>query len=200
MTAGPAAPTPASRPRVRLAPDERREQIVREATRLIARSGFNGVSLADVAGACGIRKPSVLHYFPSMSHLLVAVLDRRDALDAAAAMGGTSPRPDPAGSRELLTRIVTRNLGRRELVRLYAVLGAEALDPAHPAHDIFAERTTRVRDGIATLLAWKADPRAAAVEVLAVVQGLELEWLRTPELDVLATWNAFCDRFFATTV
>jgi len=75
-----AATDSAPRAQRRLAPEVRRRQIVLEAARLISAAGFNAVSLADIADACDIRKPSVLHHFPSMAELLAAVLAYRDEL------------------------------------------------------------------------------------------------------------------------
>jgi AcrR family transcriptional regulator len=69
-------------PQVRLAPEARRRQIVQEATRLISRSGFNAVTLADIADACGIRPPSVLHHVPTMNDILMAVVREREAAPA----------------------------------------------------------------------------------------------------------------------
>ena len=53
-----------------------------------------------------------------------------------------------------------------------------------------------IKQALRELLAWKADPALAAVELLAFWQGLELEFLRDAELDMLRVWNQFCDRFF----
>lgn len=181
---------------VRLHPDARRKQIVREATRLISEAGFNGVSLAHVAQACGIRKPSVLYYFPSMFHLLEAVLQQVEVTDFIDVRDTTTPA-DPTTAREYFTRLLDHHMSRREITGLYVIVGAEAISARHPAHGYFTERTRRVRDELRRLLLWKQDPDAAAVELLAFWQGLEIESLRTPELDVLAVRNQFCDRFFA---
>lgn len=52
-----------------------REQILEEATRLMAARGFEGTSLQAVADAVGVKKPSILYHFPSKVELKRAVLD-----------------------------------------------------------------------------------------------------------------------------
>lgn len=53
-----------------------REQILEQATRLFAARGFEGTSLQHIADAVGIRKPSVLHHFPSKDELRKGVLEK----------------------------------------------------------------------------------------------------------------------------
>jgi AcrR family transcriptional regulator len=55
---------------------EVRDNILVEATRLMAARGFDGTSLQAVADAVGVRKPSVLYHFPSKEELRKAVLDQ----------------------------------------------------------------------------------------------------------------------------
>lgn len=187
----------------RMHPEDRREQILRESLRLIATSGFNAVSLSDVARACGIQKSSVLHHFPSMNDLLLAVLTLREqqdllfytALDIESPAGARSA--DPTASRQLFTRLFHHNLERPDFVRLYVILSAEALAPEHPAHAFYAENTARARTEITSALAWKPEPALAAVELLSFWQGLEAARCHDPSLDVRAVWETFCDRFFA---
>lgn len=183
------------RRQVRLNPEVRREQIVREATRLISEAGFNAMSLADVADACQIRKSSVLHYFPSMNDLLQAVLHARDR-DEFGALGGLPHPLSPGEARVLFTEVLERNIEGREITRLYHILAGEALSPQHPAHLYFVERSAASRTGLPRMLAWKRDPQAAALQLSAFWQGIELEWLRDPHLDIRWVWNAFCDDFF----
>jgi AcrR family transcriptional regulator len=184
-----------TRARTRYAPETRRHQIVTEATRLISRSGFNAVSLNDIAEACGIRKPSVLHYFPTMNDLLTAVLAQRD-LDEYESGDLLMASMGRADLRAHLRQVVERNLEMREIVTLYAVLNVEAIDPRHPAHHYFTDRTRLALETLGGLLHWKPDPPTAARQLLAFWQGLEALWVADPSTDFLRVWDAFCEDFF----
>ncbi|SFR91582.1 transcriptional regulator, TetR family [Microbacterium sp. cf046] len=178
--------------------EDRREQILNEAFQLIAVGGFNAVSLSDIAKACGIQKSSVLHHFPSMNDLLFAVLQLRELQDYEyyAAQPAQEAPASPIASRERFTRVFLHNLERHEFVRLYSILSAEALSPDHPAHEYFATRSRVARAEVARFLEWKENPALAAAEFLAFWDGLELSWRQDPELDPIAMWDSYCDRFF----
>lgn len=183
------------RKRTRLRPEDRRLQIVLEATRLISRVGFNAVSVADIADACGIRKASVLHHFPSMILLLKAVLAHWDAAGDTVTTRNQQQVTTPAAARATLTDVVKRNLLQPELVRLYLTLGTEALSPDNPAHSFFVDRHRYARQVLADMLGWKDDPAAAALELLAFWSGMEWHWLWNPDMDMLAIWSRFSERF-----
>lgn len=185
----------------RMRPEDRREQILREALGLMATSGFNAVSLADVARACGIQKSSVLHHFPSMNDLLYAVLNLREEQDLAYYLTFFVEHPEdansgPSASRQLFTRIFDHNFERPDFVRLYVILWAESLAPEHPAHSFFDEKLAQAKAEITSALSWKPEPALAAVELFAVWRGLEATWCLDPEADIRAVWQTFCDRFF----
>ena len=52
-----------------------REQILTAAHGLFFARGFEGVSMDEVAGAAGIKKANLFHYYPSKEQLGLAVLD-----------------------------------------------------------------------------------------------------------------------------
>jgi TetR/AcrR family transcriptional regulator len=53
-----------------------RTHILEVATRKFARQGFDSTSLQEIADEVGVKKPSLLHHFPSKNELLRAVLDQ----------------------------------------------------------------------------------------------------------------------------
>ena len=76
---------------------ERRRAILTAAHAVFAAHGYRGGSLQDVANHAGMSQTSLLHYFPSKSDLLLAVLNWRDSITG----DGTAP-PDPEDPRPVL--------------------------------------------------------------------------------------------------
>jgi hypothetical protein len=108
-----------------------------------------------------------------------------------------------------LTLTSLRQLGQHTmetatLTRLYVVLGAESLDASDPLHDFFVERYEMARDFVRRVLqAEIAQGRVRpdvnvdqiAQEVIAVVMGLEVQWLADPDrVDLAGAIDTYVDR------
>ena len=180
--------------------DRRRAEILAAATTLFARDGFRGVSIASVASVVGLTEAGVLHHFPSKAKLLLAVLEERDR-EAARDAGG---RSDRAGLRVFpsLEALVERNIETPELVSLFTVLvGEAAASDGHPAHEHFAERYRRIGGGVRDLLEMGKASGEIAAEVdcdivarllLAMMDGLQIQWLLDPDFDMARAFRTFC--------
>lgn len=197
------------RTRVRMSAEGRRSQILDAATLQIADRGFWGLTLREVAAACGITEAGVLHHVGSKDGLLVAVLEHRDLVDnlrLAERLGipveSLDDDPVPVGLRALCSAFMARNAAQPEIVRLYTVLQAESLNEGHPAYDYFQSREKWATelfsraahtDGVA-----EGDVAATAREILAGMDGLQLRWLRDPEgVDLLEMWEDLASRILA---
>ncbi|GIF98112.1 TetR/AcrR family transcriptional regulator [Catellatospora citrea] len=198
------------RDRARLPAAERRRQIMEATAQLIAERGFWGLSMQDVADRCGLTVPGLLHHVGSKDGLLVAVLEHRDAEDArslAALLGvddlaapwADGALPSGVGLRQMCAALVRRNAGQPEIVRLFAVLEAESLAPSHPAHDYFAARQEHILATFTTLAKdVTATPHALARQLVAMMDGLQIQWLRAPHTnDLVQDWEDAAKVLFA---
>ena len=183
---------------------ERREQILDVAAEAFAESGFRGTSLADVAARVGVSQPGLLHHYRTKQLLILAVLaerDRQDGEHLRQCFGGTEPT-----TTDWALTVARRNLQEPELVRLFTVTGTESLDPSHPAHAFSRERFERNRDWLAGRvradqeqghLASSLDPVSTAKELLAVMHGLQLQWLMDPDTDLVGILASHLERLAA---
>jgi AcrR family transcriptional regulator len=175
-----------------------REHILATATAMFGESGYRGASLRDIAARCGLTHPGLLYHFPTKAGLLEAVLMRRDQEDSAHS-GGSERGLTALNS---LVGVARKNAGTRGLVELFATLSAEATAPDHPAHTYFVERYERVvreitqhfvelvEDGAARP---GLDPAAAGRQWVALMDGLQVQWLLDDKTDMAGVLQAHLD-------
>ncbi len=165
---------------------------------LFAAKGYRGTGVAALAQQVGMTATGMLYYFGSKERLLqevVAERDRRDELDL-----------------DSLSLSSFRELGRHNektalLTRLYVVLGAESLDPDDPLHGFFIDRYETARGLVRSVLEREReqgnfrrdiDTEQIAAEAIAVLMGLEIQWLIDPErVDLAGAVEAYVDRLTA---
>jgi AcrR family transcriptional regulator len=173
---------------------ERRRTILATALEVFAESGFRGASIREIAARVGMTDTGVLHHFGGKGKLLLEVVKQKEDEDA-----GTLRDP-------YLRDLVARNGSRPGTVRLFTTLSAESTDPEHPAHDHFVHRYASVRKLVADRLASETgvgrmpstiDPDMAARVTVAVMDGLQIQWLLDPSLEMEAAYNDFIDHYFA---
>jgi hypothetical protein len=92
------------------------------------------------------------------------------------------------------------------LVQLFVTLSAEATDPDHPAHEFFVARYEEVTryfvDQLASAreagqVSADADLTAAAQQLIAVMDGLQVQYLLT-KADMVTAFDQFLEGFRST--
>ncbi|KJL19264.1 TetR/AcrR family transcriptional regulator [Microbacterium foliorum] len=166
----------------------KRAAILDAALDVFADSGYHSGSLRDVAERVGMSEAGLLHHFPNKPALLAAVLDRRDQHTLEWV------RMAEGNGEVTLSGLVTtavRNSTVPGIVELYCILSAEGTKPGHPAHEYFVtrydvartnlrrafedlQRQGRMRPGVTS--------QGAAVATLAMMDGLQVQWLLNPDV------------------
>ncbi|MBE1876746.1 TetR/AcrR family transcriptional regulator [Myceligenerans pegani] len=176
----------------------RRERILEAAMTTFGARGYNKGPLTEIAEQVGMTHAGVLHHFGSKDQLLLEVLRYRDESDVKDLEGQHIP-----GGIELfrhLVRTALLNARRAGLVQAYVVLSAESVTEGHPARDWFVERYRTLRREVGEAFRAVCAERGidepatvdrAAASILAVMDGLQVQWLLDPEQVDLAESSAF---------
>src|SRR5579875_60468 len=92
--------SPRTRPRrryaPRMAPSQRREQVIDAALRVIVEQGYEGVSIEAIARTAGVTRPVIYDHFPNLGALLQALIEREEAFALSQL---AEVVPDPQGDR-----------------------------------------------------------------------------------------------------
>ncbi|WP_426322082.1 TetR/AcrR family transcriptional regulator [Microbacterium sp. E-13] len=185
----------------------KREEILERALDVVAREGYRGASVKEMADAAGLSQAGLLHYFDSKEELFTEILRKRDELDSARlGLGGDLSRglngPADREVRDLRADYLSVIRGNAEvpgLVHLFARLSVDAADPEHPAHRFFSTRGRNLRGFFAAVVAEgqsagritdRVDADTLARLFQAVADGIQLQWMLDPEVDMAATVDA----------
>lgn len=181
--------------------ERKRQEILRAAVETFGAKGSTNGTLADIADQVGITRAGVLHHFGSKQRLLLEVLGYRDKDDVAHLH--SKRMPGGAGLFAHLVGTAMRNSMRPGIVQVFTVLSAESVTEDHPARDYFETRYRNLRrevdEAFRELCAEHgvADERAvehASASILAVMDGLQLQWLLDPDRVDLAQASEFAIR------
>ncbi|MFD4993071.1 TetR/AcrR family transcriptional regulator [Cellulosimicrobium cellulans] len=175
------------RPRVREETLRRREEILKAAMATFGSKGYHNGPLAEIAEQVDMTHAGILHHFGSKDHLLLEVLRYRDESDVA----GLDGQHIPGGIDMFrhLVRTAFLNAQRAGIVQTYAVLSAESVTDDHPARAFFQGRYRTLRseavEAFEALCAERgvavpATVRNASASILAVMDGLQVQWLLDP--------------------
>lgn len=164
-----------------------RQRILDACVKAFGNSGFYGATMKDIAARAEMSHTGLLHHFPTKESLLLAVLDYRDERSTAvwqAALDRLGETPENT-VRSILAPVMANEF-EPGLAALHASLSAEATNTDHPAHDYFRKRyqvfrayyEARFEEMAASgQLITTMTPRALAFAFVALLDGLEVQWL-----------------------
>jgi AcrR family transcriptional regulator len=180
---------------------ERRQGIVEAATQVFAEVGYNGGSLRGISDRVGVSSASLVQYFGSKEGLLMAVLKE------------WGHQAHAIGARDLhglawissIREAMRYNVHHRGLVDLLLTLTTEASHPAHPARPFIRERYIAIiaefgrhlREAVdagEVLPLTDAEIEREARLFFAVMDGIELQWLIDPSVDVVGVFDHHVDQ------
>ena len=178
----------------------KREEILERALDVIAREGYRGASIKELADAVGLSQAGLLHYFDSKEELFTAILRKRDEIDSAG-FGLYEPDGSVATGdlRAGYLGVIRHNADVPGLVQLFARLSVDASDPDHAAHEFFVSRGETLREAFAAAIAKqqaagevtdRIDPEVLARVFQAVADGLQVQWMLEPDVDMAGTIEA----------
>ncbi|GAA4775623.1 TetR/AcrR family transcriptional regulator [Microbacterium gilvum] len=149
----------------------RQRQILDEATRAFGRAGFDGVTVQEIADACGITRQGLLHHFGSKEGLLMALLRQRDEADQELFGRVLAESGSPFRAIVAVTRA---NAAAPGITAMFTQLAAEATRPDHPAHDFFRDVYTRIHHDLRATLSdmQREGSIVAGVDVDQLASGL----------------------------
>jgi len=161
----------------------KRQEILDVALAHFAERGYDRASVREVARLAGLTQAGLAHYFSTKEELFLAVLKRRDdRLD--------DPSADhPSHSVDRLVTAVRRNATEPGLVRLFVAMSAESVESDGAAHAFFGERYDWLRRELSADIRSRQDageitarfrPEDMATLLIAVADGLQLQWLLDP--------------------
>jgi AcrR family transcriptional regulator len=200
------AETGAGGTRSRPATARKRTEILKAAIETFGAKGSTNGTLADIAEQVGMTHAGVLHHFGSKQKLLLEVLDYRDRSDP-----GLVDQHIPGGPEHFLhlVRTAYSNALRPGIVQVYTVLSSESVTDDHPGRPYFEERyrvlRREIRDAFEQLCAQqgvtdRATIDTASASILAVMDGLQLQWLLEPAALDLGAATEFAIRAIVTGV
>jgi AcrR family transcriptional regulator len=175
-----------------------RQRVLGSALKAFGLHGYQGSSLAKIAADAGLTTAGLLHHYPSKEELLTAVLVERDRIDGARfRLGGFTGLE----SLDRLVQLVRSNAASPGLVQAFTVLMGESVSDGHPARNWFRERYPRRRANLASALQAgieageirpDIDCESLAAEIIAMIDGLQVQWLLDPEhIDMVAIFSHY---------
>lgn len=174
---------------------EIKRRILIAASEVIGAKGSSDATLEEIASKVGLTRAGLLHHFGSKRNLLLEVVKFRDTHD----LEGLQGQRMPENGRDYFLHLFSTmrvNETRPGIVRTFMVLAGESLVDDNPGTSYYRTRYQTLRREIshamtdvasshdvtldASTCAW------ASASIIAIMDGLQLQWLHAPDQITLA--------------
>jgi len=177
-----------------------RARIIEIAADLFAQRGYRGTGLAAIAEEAGLTPSGILHHFGSKDALLMEVLTAF-YIGHVPGLEQAYERHSTRGMEDLFDAVADGVMSREGLARLFSVVLAENLMKGDPAHRHFVNRYANHRQSLADwfeqgkrdgFVKRDVDSKLIAAEMLAFMDGIQLQWLLEPgAIDLKAAYRTY---------
>ena len=159
----------------------RREEILDAAMKVFAERGFRGASFDLVAERSGLTRQGVLHYFPSKKKLMVAVLKHREEMHRE----HLADRPADEDLPSQIAEVLAFDHTIPALAHAHSKLIAEGAVEDDPVWQDVKDYYSALQEYVVEQFTERfgqrlpsgLSPRAAAMALLALLDGLQEQWL-----------------------
>lgn len=183
---------------------ETRKRVIDAATVAFGKRGYYHATLREIGEQTGISPAAIVQLFGSKQRLFLAVMESWSAHTLDILRGKSFGIEYFTALREAMTY----NVQNPGLVELHVALCAEANDPAHPAHEYMVERYRTIIPNVAGHLLEAAATghiapltteraQTEATHLVSVMDGLQVQWLLLPSLDIERAFNDYIDGMIA---
>ncbi|EKG31140.1 TetR/AcrR family transcriptional regulator [Pseudomonas avellanae] len=183
--------------------DLRKVEIIQAAMIIFARDGYAGASLTNIAKVAGISQVGLLHHFPNKLALLQAVLENRDTY-VASRLQEADQDGSLQGFMSFLKLVMSFSIEDAAVSQALMIINTESLSVTHPAHRWFSERFGIVHSHLqahlnALIQAGEVrsdvDVRQISLEIAAMMDGMQIQWLRSPgDVQIEQAFARFIER------
>ncbi|MDU8499803.1 TetR/AcrR family transcriptional regulator [Pseudomonas syringae] len=181
----------------------RKAEIIQAAMTIFARDGYAGASLSNIAKVAGLSQVGLLHHFPTKLVLLQAVLEHRDQY-VVARLQDAGQVASLEGFMAFLKQVMSFSIEDASISQALMIINTESLSVTHPAHRWFSERFQIVHSHLQTHLNVLAqageirqdvDVRQISLEIVAMMDGMQIQWLRSPaDVQIDSAFARFLER------
>ena len=169
---------------------ERKDQIVRATVECITKHGYHNFSMQDVARTAGVSKGIIHYYFLNKDELMMSVLDKVAGDIENVLAAEMQSLTDPKRKLEVFVDVcfdIVRNT--KEYYQVNMDFWTQ-INQKDDVRKVIARHYSKFRDSASTIIKEgvaggvfrQVDPLEYASYVVAVIDGLSLQWLFDPNV------------------